>query len=86
MAEPHEKVGVQIEAIAWQSRLFGCASASYAGIAFDYRDLQACARQIGRDREPIVSGSDDNTIESCHFRPSPTAICPLLHEASLDRA
>src|SRR5215813_7743595 len=66
MAQPHEKVGVQIEAIARQGRLFGGATAANVGVSFDDRDFQACPRQVGREREPVVSSSDDDSIESRH--------------------
>src|SRR5262249_38112052 len=66
MAQPHEKVGVQIEAIARQSRLFGGATAANVGVSFDDRDFETCPRQVGREREPVVSSSDDDSIESRH--------------------
>src|SRR5215467_123470 len=37
MAEPHEKVGVQVKAIARQSRLLRRAAATYVGVSFDDR-------------------------------------------------
>src|SRR5262249_8685647 len=66
MAQPHEKVGVQVEAIARQSRLFRGATAANVGVSFDYRDFQASPRQVGREREPVGSSSDDASTESRH--------------------
>src|SRR5262245_28661979 len=37
MAESHKKVGVQVKAIACQSRLFRSAAATYVGVSFDDR-------------------------------------------------
>src|SRR6516162_5759650 len=67
MAQSHEEVGVQVEAIARQSRLFRRATATDAGVSFDDRDFQTGPCQIGRKRESVVSGSDDDTIELFHF-------------------
>ena len=66
MTQPHEEVRVQVEAIARQCNLFGGAAAANVGVSFDDRDFQTCPRQVGRKREPVVSGSDDDSIESCH--------------------
>jgi hypothetical protein len=30
------------------------------------KGTQACPRQVGREREPVMSGSDDDSIEFCH--------------------
>src|SRR6516164_118173 len=66
VAQPHEEIGVQVEAIAQQRRLPRGAAAADLAIALDHRDFQAGARQIGRKGEPVVSGSDDDAIESRH--------------------
>src|SRR3989442_15641401 len=84
MAEPHEEVGVQVEAIARQSRLFGGASAADLGISFDDRDFQACPRQVGRKCEPVVSCSDDDSIESCHSLLPGSSAIQLSLNGSLD--
>src|SRR5262249_55453318 len=66
MAQPHEEVGVQVEAIARQCSFFGGAAAANVRVSFDDRDFQARPRQVGRKREPVVSCSNDDSIESCH--------------------
>src|SRR5215831_15405856 len=66
MAQSHEKVGVQVEAIARQCSFFGGAAAANVGVSFDDRDFQACPRQVGRKREPVVSRSNNDSIESRH--------------------
>src|SRR5262249_61694070 len=82
MAQPHEEVGVQVEAIARQSRLFRRATATDAGVSFDDRDFQTGSCQIGRKRESVVPGSDDDTIELFHSL-LPTTASTLLHEPTL---
>src|SRR5262245_18291403 len=83
MAESHEEVGVQVEAIARQSRLFRRATATDAWVSFDDRDFQTGPSQIGRKRESVMSGSDDDTIELFHSLLRTTA-STLLHEPTLD--
>ena len=83
MAQSHEEVGVQVEAIARQSRLFRRATATDAGVSFDDRDFQTGPCQIGRKRESVVSGSDDDTIELFHSL-RPATASTLLHEPTLD--
>src|SRR5262249_12795423 len=83
MAQPHEEVGVQVEAIARQDGLFCRATATDAGVSFDDRDFQTGPCQIGRKRESVVSGSDDDTIELFHSL-LPTTPSTLLHEPTLD--
>src|SRR5262245_62582477 len=83
MAESHKEVGVQVEAIARQSRLFRGATATDVGVSFDHRDFQTGSCQIGRKRESVVSGSDDDTIEFFHWL-SPARPQTLLHESTLD--
>jgi hypothetical protein len=73
MAGSHEEVGVQVEAIARQSRLFRGATATDVGVSFDDRDFQTGSCQIGRKRQSVVSGSDDNAIEFLHSLLSITA-------------
>src|SRR5262249_46807855 len=76
-------VGVQVEAIARQSRLFRRATATDAGGSFEDRGFQTSPCQIGRKREAVVPGSDDDTIELFHsLRPITTST--LLHEHTLD--
>src|SRR6516164_3584669 len=83
MAQPHEEVGVQVEAIARQDGLFRRATATDAWVSFDDRDFQTGPRQIGGKRESIVSGSDDDTIELFHSL-LPTTASTLLHEPTVD--
>ena len=83
MAQPHEEIGVQVEAIARQDGLFRRATATDAWVSFDDRDFQTGPRQIGRKRESVVSGSDDDTIELFHSL-LPTTASTLLHEPTLD--
>src|SRR5215467_6069138 len=83
MAQSHEEVGVQVEAIARQDRLFRRATATDAGVSFDDRDVQTGPCQIGGKRESVVSGSDDDTIELFHSL-LPTTASTLLHEPMLD--
>ena len=67
MAQPHEEVGMQVEAISRQGRLVGRAAAADARVAFDHADLEAGPRQIGRKREPVVTGSDDDAVVTVHL-------------------
>src|SRR6516225_1507187 len=83
MAQPHEEIGVQVEAIARQSRLFRRATATDAGVSFDDRDFQTGPSQIGRKRESVMPGSDDHTIELFHSL-LPATASTLLHEPTLD--
>src|SRR5262245_36074980 len=83
MAQPHEEVGVQVEAIARQSRLLRRATATGARVSFGDRDFQTGPRQIGRKRESVVAGSDDDTIELFHSL-LPITTSTLLHEPTLD--
>src|SRR5262245_9726370 len=83
MAQSHEEVGVQVEAIAWQGRLFRRATATDAGVSFDDRDFQPGPCQIGGKRESVVPGSDDDTIELFHSL-LPITASTLLHEHTLD--
>src|SRR5262245_2029425 len=83
MAEAHKEVGVQIEAIARQNRLFRGATTTDVGVSFDHRDFQTGPCQIGRQRESVVSGSDDDTIEFSHSL-LPTTASTLLHEPTFD--
>src|SRR5207247_3462640 len=74
MAQSHKEVGVQVEAIARQSRLLRGATATDVGVSFDDRDFQAGACQISRKRESVVSGSNDDTIEFFHsLLPTPAS-------------
>jgi hypothetical protein len=53
------------------------------GFPFDDRDFQTGSCQIGRKRESVVSGSDDDAIEFLHSL-LPTTASTLLHEPTLD--
>src|SRR5262245_54144849 len=83
MAQRKEEVGVQVEAIAREDGLLCRATATDAGVSFDDRDFQTGPCQIGRKRESVVSGSDDDTIELFHSL-LPTTPSTLLHEPTLD--
>ena len=83
MAQSHEEVGVQVEAVARQDRLFRRATATDARVSFDDRDFQTGPCQIGGKRESVVSGSDDDTIELFHSL-RPATASTLLHEPTLD--
>jgi hypothetical protein len=50
VAKSHEKVGVQVKAIARQSRLFCSAAATNVGVSFDDRYFQTGSCQISRKR------------------------------------
>ena len=83
MTQSHEEVRVQVKAIARQRKLFRGATATNVGVSFDDRDFQTGPCQIGRKRESVVSGSDDDTIELFHSL-RPATASTLLHEPTLD--
>ena len=66
MAKPHEEIGMQIEAIAGERGLGRRAAAADPGVSLDHRDLEASARQIGRQRQSVVPGPDDDTVVGLH--------------------
>ena len=66
MAKPHEEIGMQIEAIAGQGGLGGRAAAADPRVPLDHRDLQAGARQIGRQGQAVVPGPDHDTVVGLH--------------------
>jgi hypothetical protein len=68
MAEPHEEIGVQVEAVAGQHRFLRGAAAADLRVAFEHRDVQAGARQIGGKRQPVVAGADDDPVVRPHGR------------------
>ena len=69
VAEAHEEIGMEVEAIAGQRRLFGAGAAAELAVALDHADAQAGTRQIGCEREAVVACADDQAIVTRHARP-----------------
>ncbi len=72
MAHAHIEIGVQIEPEARQLVSVGAAAAADNGIALEHRDLHAGMRQISSERQTVVAGADDNSIETRHAIPGQT--------------
>jgi len=58
MAHPHVKVGVQVESEARKHGRFGGAAAADARVAFEHDDFQAGAREVGRERQTVVTSAN----------------------------
>jgi hypothetical protein len=69
MAHAHVEIGVQIEPEAGKPVAVGAAAAADDGAALEHRDFHSGTREVSSKRQPVVTGADDNTIETRHAAP-----------------
>ena len=67
---PHEEIGVQVELESGKNALLGARAAADPVVALEHGDTQTGAGKIRGERQPVVTGSDNDAVEIRHGAPA----------------